>query len=228
MIPGLRIQRHGESNTDIDAEKDTLIEKYGQNGPFVVDYYVYAAIAGADGEKIRLGPDDEAGPPPAGLFWFGKGKYQIQPPYEAGVFAGFRRKNREQLSSWDWEAVYARLDKRDRVDLRAWEYNYLRMPLSTLDEWTQRVAAADVIWIEGLEDASREQREEYVKETIRMWNALGHEYHGHGWVRNGLRSSFNLPPFQFYQQLTNKHGTWHLTWCPILTDLRHTSREIAR
>ncbi|KAF7938359.1 hypothetical protein BELL_0191g00110 [Botrytis elliptica] len=114
-----------------------------------------------------------------------------------GVFVGFRRVRRDKWNPWWWEVVYARLDKRDRALLHAYNYNYLGMPLSAVKKgkgtsWKCRTN--DIIWVEALEHMTMEERTEWIGDQVRRPAA---SYHNHCADFNELRCAFNLPPFYF-------------------------------
>jgi hypothetical protein len=49
-----------------------------------------------------------------------------------------------------------------------------------------------MVWIEGLGDACRELREEYVQGAINLWTTEQSTlYHTHGFARNGIKIQFD-------------------------------------
>lgn len=114
-----------------------------------------------------------------------------------GVFVGFRRLRRDKWNPWWWEVVYARLDKRGRALLYAYDYNHHGMPLSAVKKgkgtsWKCRTN--DIIWVEALEHMNMKERTEWVRDQIRRPAA---SYHNHCGDLNKLRCAFNLSPFYF-------------------------------
>ncbi|KUJ08591.1 uncharacterized protein LY89DRAFT_741943 [Mollisia scopiformis] len=161
---------------------------YNHNGPFVIiSDPTYRGLSDAKLEIVPPGP-----------FWIGVNVQDSRcMPLSAGVFVGFRRNGRPQKNPWWWECVYAKLDKRGRVFLHAYNYNYLGMPLTPLDNYRFRPKQRDVIWIASLATATRQQIQKYVTQGTQHWDDKGVLYHGHGWVRNELRAAFFLPPYRF-------------------------------
>lgn len=138
---------------------------------------------------------------PPGDFWIGvNGPHPSSMHVQAGVFVSFRRRGRPRNNPWWWEYVYAILDSKDRLVLHAYNYNYLGMPLSPPRgvRWNWRARNEDVLWIESLREVIMGERREYVRRVTEDWDASnGAFYHSHGFVRNGLRKDFELPPHRF-------------------------------
>lgn len=114
-----------------------------------------------------------------------------------GVFVGFRRVKRDRWNPWWWEVVYARLDKRGRAILHAYDYNYLGMPLTAVKKgkgtsWKCRTN--DIIWVEALENMTMQERTQWVGDQVSRPAA---SYHTHCKDFNELRCAFDLPPFYF-------------------------------
>ncbi|KAL2066547.1 hypothetical protein VTL71DRAFT_2618 [Oculimacula yallundae] len=183
-VPSLRLFPYG-SPAHSDPAQNTGAP---QNGPFIVNY-----LRG-DGTPI-----------PSATFFIVPGDFWIEseknphPDHiflQAGVFVGFRRKGRLQKNAWWWECVYANLDKRGRVVLRAYCYNYLGMPLTRGPKWRCQVREGDVLWIESSRGRSAEERRVYVESVVEGWSGRT-DYHTHGFMRNGLRKDFDVPPYRF-------------------------------
>lgn len=65
-------------------------------------------------------------------------------------------------------------------------------------KWTWKAKTADVIWVEALANATREEREAYVLRVRDLWNDPKRAYyHSHGFASNGTRMQFGQPPYRF-------------------------------
>ncbi len=81
-------------------------------------------------------------------FWIGLHGLGEDMFKEADVFVGFRRKRSPQQNPSWCEIVYVRPDKKGRLVLQAYNYNYVGMPFTPRkSDSSWRVKVEDELWI---------------------------------------------------------------------------------
>lgn len=165
------------------------------NGPFAVLGQSYNFPAGFNANNLGgpNGPGQRYQNPKPGPFWNGKHDFM---PGQAGVFVGFRNKNRPKLDANFWEVVYAKIVN-GKCQFHAYDYSYLGVPLTPRRGATWQAKEKDIIFVAALQGSTMAAKVAFVQAQYAVWNAavglspyLEHRDH-----RNLMRVAFEQPPY---------------------------------